>query len=103
MKRPQRIACGNSPVATPTVPIPAFAVGQEVPPDQGMRRWHEWAPFSYPFNLTQQPAASLPCGMTTDGLPIGVQLVADQYADTSLLNACQSLEGQLTSQWPTLL
>ena len=89
-------------IATPTVPIPAFAVGREVPPGQGMRRWHEWAPFSYPFNLTQQPAASLPCGMTADGLPIGLQLVADQYADSSLLNACEALEARLPLQRPKL-
>ena len=87
-------------IATPTVPIPPFAVGREVPPGQGMRRWHEWAPFSYPFNLTQQPAATLPCGMTADGLPIGLQLVADRYADSRLLSACEALEAELPSQRP---
>ena len=57
---------------TPALPLPAFEVGHLVPPsgDWGTA-WTDWAPFSYPFNLTQQPAASVPCGLTGDGLPVG--------------------------------
>ena len=87
-------------IATPTLPIPAFEAGTEVPPGQGMRRWHDWAPFSYPFNLSQQPAASLPCGMTAAGLPIGLQLVADKYADATLLDACEQLEAHCPVKRP---
>jgi aspartyl-tRNA(Asn)/glutamyl-tRNA(Gln) amidotransferase subunit A len=49
-------------LVTPAVPITAFGLGQEVPQGSGMRRWTEWTPFSYPFNMTQQPAATVPCG-----------------------------------------
>ena len=57
---------------TPSLPLPAFEVGDLVPRsgDWGTA-WCDWAPFSYPFNLTTQPAASVPCGLTKAGLPIG--------------------------------
>ncbi|MGH3967328.1 MAG: amidase, partial [Mycobacterium sp.] len=43
---------------TPTTPIPAFTAGHDVPEGSGMRWWAQWTPFSYPFNMTQQPALS---------------------------------------------
>ena len=46
----------------------AFAAGHEVPPESQMKRWWEWSPFTYPFNLTQQPAAAVPCGFTQSGM-----------------------------------
>lgn len=54
---------------TPSVPITAFEAGCEVPPDSGMEDWMEWTPFSYPFNLTQQPAASVSCGRSRRASP----------------------------------
>jgi aspartyl-tRNA(Asn)/glutamyl-tRNA(Gln) amidotransferase subunit A len=51
-----------------------------------------WTPFSYPFNLSQQPAISLPCGLTTQGLPIGVQLVGPMFGDAVLLRAAHALQ-----------
>ena len=47
---------------TPTLPLAAFEAGQERPDPVRQPRWINWAPFSNPFNLTQQPAASVPCG-----------------------------------------
>ena len=44
-----------------------------------------WTPFSYPFNLTQQPAITVPCGLTADGLPIGLQLVGPMFGDALVL------------------
>jgi aspartyl-tRNA(Asn)/glutamyl-tRNA(Gln) amidotransferase subunit A len=41
-----------------------------------------WTPFSYPLNLTQQPACTMPCGLTSGGLPIGMQLVGPMFADS---------------------
>ena len=58
-------------LVTPTLPIPAFEAGKLSPVDDGTGKWVNWTPFSYPFNLTQQPAASVPCGFTKAGLPVG--------------------------------
>ncbi|PZO37891.1 MAG: amidase [Pseudanabaena frigida] len=80
---------------TPTVEIAAFPVGQNRPPaiseniDSSQR---EWSPFTYPFNLTQQPAASVPIGFTKDGLPVGLQIVAAKYNDALVLRAAQAYE-----------
>lgn len=78
-------------LVTPTLPITAFAAGVEVPPGSPHRRWTGWTPFTYPFNLTQQPAASVPCGLSSTGLPIGVQLVAARHADALVLRAAHAL------------
>jgi aspartyl-tRNA(Asn)/glutamyl-tRNA(Gln) amidotransferase subunit A len=51
-----------------------------------------WTPFTYPFNLTQQPAASVPCGFTSGGLPIGLQLVGAKYADDVVLRAAHAYQ-----------
>jgi aspartyl-tRNA(Asn)/glutamyl-tRNA(Gln) amidotransferase subunit A len=78
---------------TPAVPLPAFETDHNVPPagDWGAH-WTDWAPFSYPFNLTQQPAASVPCGMTQEGLPIGLQIVGAIGADDLVLRASRAFE-----------
>jgi aspartyl-tRNA(Asn)/glutamyl-tRNA(Gln) amidotransferase subunit A len=78
-------------LVTPTMPITAFGLGREVPAGSGQRRWTEWTPFTYPFNMTQQPAASLPCGVDAAGLPIGLQLVAARHADAGVLRAAHAL------------
>ena len=52
---------------TPTLPIAAFEAGREVPEGADDPRWPGWTPFTYPFNLTQQPAATVPCGFTAGG------------------------------------
>lgn len=77
---------------TPTVPIPPFEAGREVPPGSSSPRWTSWSPFTYPFNMTQQPAASVPCGFTSDGLPIGLQVVGPRHADGRVLRACRAFE-----------
>ncbi|MGH7698667.1 MAG: amidase [Candidatus Dormibacteria bacterium] len=89
---------------TPTLPIPAFEAGRDVPPgwseEQG---WRSWTPFTYPFNLTQQPAISVPCGFTAAGLPIGLQLVGARGADVLVLRAAWAYEeARGLSAWPTL-
>ncbi|WP_434589904.1 amidase [Streptomyces sp. A5-4] len=80
-------------LVTPTLPITAFEAGVEVPRGSGHRRWTGWTPFTYPFNLTQQPAATVPCGTDVDGLPIGVQLVAARHRDALVLRAAHALYG----------
>lgn len=77
-------------LVTPTLPITAFSAGRDTPSDE-QKYWMEWTPFSYPFNLTQQPAATLPCGLI-NGLPVGLQLVANRGRDALVFNACRRLE-----------
>jgi aspartyl-tRNA(Asn)/glutamyl-tRNA(Gln) amidotransferase subunit A len=77
---------------TPTLPIVAFAAGQEAPEDRGDRHWVGWTPFTYPFNLTQQPAATVPCGRTEAGLPIGLQIVGPRHAEAAVLRAAYAYE-----------
>ncbi len=85
---------------TPTMPIAAFEAGVEVPPGSASPRWTGWTPFTYPFNMTQQPAASLPCGFTSDGLPIGLQVVGARHADALVMSACHAFER--ARPWPAL-
>src|SRR5947207_223102 len=61
---------------TPMMPVPALPVGQDLHDPSAEEQWLDWSPFSYPFNMTRQPAASVPCGLTPSGLPTGLQLVA---------------------------
>ena len=79
-------------LVTPQLAIAAFAAGHEVPPDSKMKRWWEWSPFTYPFNLTQQPAASVPCGFTTSGLPVSMQIVGAKFSDALVLRAAYAYE-----------
>ncbi|MEV6172739.1 amidase [Streptomyces sp. NPDC051954] len=76
---------------TPTLPITAFEAGAEVPKGSGHRRWTGWTPFTYPFNMTQQPAASVPVGFDAEGLPIGLQIVAARHRDDLVLRAAHAL------------
>jgi aspartyl-tRNA(Asn)/glutamyl-tRNA(Gln) amidotransferase subunit A len=77
---------------TPAVAVPAFEVDKVSPwPDDGFA-WLNWTPFSLPFNLTQQPAASVPCGFTKAGLPVGLQIAGRMYDDAGVLAAARAYE-----------
>jgi aspartyl-tRNA(Asn)/glutamyl-tRNA(Gln) amidotransferase subunit A len=80
---------------TPTLPIPAFPTGEtgsDVPPGWNSPQWTSWTPYTYPFNMTQQPAASVPCGLTSAGLPVGLQIVGPRNADALVLRAARAYE-----------
>ncbi|OZM74289.1 amidase [Amycolatopsis antarctica] len=77
---------------TPTVPIPPFEAGHDVPPGSGMESWAQWTPFTYPFNMTQQPGVSVPAGFTSDGLPVGLQIVGPRHSDDLVLAVARLLE-----------
>jgi aspartyl-tRNA(Asn)/glutamyl-tRNA(Gln) amidotransferase subunit A len=79
-------------LVTPTLPIPAFAKGREVPEGWPQARWPTWTPFTYPFNITGQPAASLPCGFTAAELPIGLHIVGPRHADALVLRAAHTYQ-----------
>ncbi|UUU33684.1 amidase [Streptomyces sp. CA-210063] len=78
-------------LVTPTLPVTAFEAGVEVPRGSGHRRWTGWTPFTYPFNLTQQPAASVPVGVDGGGLPVGLQVVAARHRDDLVLRVGHAL------------
>ena len=82
-------------LVTPSTPIPAFAVGSDVPPGWRSPDWTSWTPYTYPFNMTQQPALSVPCGVTDSGLPVGVQLVGARFEDLLVVRAGAALEAAL--------
>ena len=77
---------------TPSVAVPALPAGALLSDPATQREWIEWAPFSYPFNLTRQPAASVPCGLTRAGLPIGLQIVGRRHDDALVLRAARAFE-----------
>ena len=87
-------------VVTPTVAVPAFdalAAGHGPMDPQAMLGW---TPFSYPFNLTQQPACTIACGLTSERLPIGLQLVGPMFGDALVLRAARALEQVLPRARP---
>lgn len=79
-------------IVSPATAVLPFPVGLEVPPDSGLARWVEWAGFSFPINLSQQPAAVVPCGRSEEGLPIGLQIIAGRGEDSRVLDFAQAFE-----------
>ncbi len=77
---------------TPTLPCPAFDVGLNTPPHLQDRNTVDWVYYTYPFNLTGQPAASIPAGWTRAGLPVGLQMVARSHRETDIFRAAAALE-----------
>jgi aspartyl-tRNA(Asn)/glutamyl-tRNA(Gln) amidotransferase subunit A len=77
---------------TPTLPIVAFEVGREWPEGRDYQSWFEWACFLYPFNLSRQPAASVPIGLSTEGLPIGAQIIGPLYKDAYVIAIARAIE-----------
>ena len=77
---------------TPAVSIPAFDARPAGHTPMSPEAMLGWTPFSYPFNLTQQPACSIPCGLTKDGLPIGLQIVGPMFGDALVLRAARAYE-----------
>ena len=89
-------------LVTPTLPLAAFEAGKEVSNLLKEKRWTDWSPFSYPFNLTQQPAATVPCGLTKKGLPVGLHIVGPRYADALVLRAARAFESVQPIQTPAI-
>ena len=86
---------------TPTVPITAFPVGSNVPANWPSDNWVTWSPYCHPFNMTQQPAASIPFGFSSDGLPVGVQLVGPKFRDDLVFRGAQAISHAFTATFPT--
>jgi aspartyl-tRNA(Asn)/glutamyl-tRNA(Gln) amidotransferase subunit A len=81
-------------LVTPSVSVPAFPAERLMPADWPAHDWDwvSWAEFSYPFNFTGDPATSVPCGFTRDGLPVGLQIAGRRFDDLGVLQAAAAFE-----------
>jgi aspartyl-tRNA(Asn)/glutamyl-tRNA(Gln) amidotransferase subunit A len=77
---------------SPTMPMPAFEVGRDYPSEAFADEPLGWTPYTYPINLTKNPAASVPCGFTGSGLPVGLQVIGPLYGEAAVLRACRAYE-----------
>jgi aspartyl-tRNA(Asn)/glutamyl-tRNA(Gln) amidotransferase subunit A len=79
---------------TPSVSVAAFPADKLMPDHWPQHDWDwvSWAEFSYPFNMSWNPAASVPCGFTVDGLPVGLQIVGKRFDDLGVLQASAAFE-----------
>jgi aspartyl-tRNA(Asn)/glutamyl-tRNA(Gln) amidotransferase subunit A len=82
-------------LVSPATSIPPFDAGLEVPSGSDLSRWTEWAGFSFPVNLSQQPAIVAPCGRTAGGLPIGIQFIGARGADARVFSIAKAFEAIL--------
>ncbi len=86
---------------TPTMPTAPFAAGVNTPDRQRFPEWFDWSPFTWPFNMSRQPAASVPCGLTAEGLPAGLQIIAAPFREDLILRASRVVERALPQPMPT--
>ena len=79
---------------TPAVSVAAFPADRLQPEHWPQHPWDwiMWAEFSYPFNMSGSPAASIPCGFTEEGLPVGLQIVSHRFDDLGVLQAAAAFE-----------
>jgi len=87
---------------TPTVAVPALPVAQDLNDPGSEEVWIDWTPFSYPFNMSHQPAANIPCGFTSAGLPVGLQAVAALDRDALVLRVARTYEAAHPFKMPSI-
>ncbi|MGD9535925.1 MAG: amidase [Alphaproteobacteria bacterium] len=89
-------------LVTPTMATTAFPLKPEyggTPQGFDDTVWDDWSPFTYPFNLTGQPAATVPCGFASNGLPVGLHIVGRPYDDVGVLRAARAFEAAKPEHW----
>ncbi len=86
-------------LVTPTLPTTA-PIAETPYHSQSLHRWNHAVPFTLPFNLTGQPGASVPCGLASNRLPVGLQLVAAPYREDLVLKASRAFEAEAPQVWP---
>ena len=79
---------------TPTMAVPAFPIEQRPSVIGGKTVQPFWGflPFTYPINMTGQTAASIPCGYSSDGMPIGLHIIGPRGSEAKVLQASAAFE-----------
>ena len=85
----------------PTMPLTAIEAGVDFPGGIEGKDWSDWSPFTYPFNMTEQPAISVPCGFDKAGLPIGLQFVGSSYRDDIVLRLAAAYQQTFPEAFPS--
>jgi aspartyl-tRNA(Asn)/glutamyl-tRNA(Gln) amidotransferase subunit A len=82
-------------LVTPTTSVAAFPIGVSYPAEiegRAIDNQLQWFPFTFPFSITGQPAITVPCGFTAEGLPVGLQIIGRRFADATVLRAAAAFE-----------
>ncbi|RZO91152.1 MAG: amidase [alpha proteobacterium HIMB114] len=82
-------------LVTPTLPCTAFEAGQGVPKQFPDRNIVSWVYYTYPFNLTGQPAASMNVGFDKNNLPVGMQIISKINCENKIFSFAKQLENKL--------
>jgi aspartyl-tRNA(Asn)/glutamyl-tRNA(Gln) amidotransferase subunit A len=77
---------------SPTLPISSLEAGRNIPEELGDRSLVSWAFYTYPFNLTGQPAASVCAGLAPDGMPVGLQIVGRTLGEADVVRTAAAIE-----------
>ena len=92
---------------TPTLAVPPFALHTQGPEkiDGRIVAPFQWLAFTFPLNMTGQPAATVPAGWTDDGLPVGLQIIGRHLDDPLVLRASAAFEAARPwkHRWPSIV
>lgn len=80
---------------SPTLPVTSLASGKNIPAGYSDRNIVSWVFYTYPFNLTGNPSASIPCGFDVNGLPVGIQAVTAMHSESNLFKVAGTMEDVL--------
>ena len=79
-------------IVSPQLPLVAFPVGADVADPATQSHWVDWTPFTYPINMTRHPAATVPVGLSSGGLPMAMQIVGPHFEDRRVLRVARAVE-----------
>jgi aspartyl-tRNA(Asn)/glutamyl-tRNA(Gln) amidotransferase subunit A len=77
---------------SPVLPVVSLDAGVNIPPGLNDRNLVSWVFYTYPFNLTGQPAASVCAGIASDGMPVGLQIVGRSHAEDDVVRVACAFE-----------